>query len=247
MKSERLRRLKFIFGVDSIGGLQVLDLVVSVLNKFGSPPVFLLRGVEVDIKVLEKKILKKKSWPSGLMSNGLELRFGLLPALNQCFLIIEESGSSNKFDWEGMIGPILDVEGFIQAWISDVEYDFWQNATDPLEYECAGRSFADLPQKSNGLPAPLDQMEIDTSGNPGRSVFKQGYVEAIGSTMWLSDLFWERVGRDRLASFLLLETQGVKVFECGRVVKVVASEKCFQDDSTKDKQRILRQILFGVN
>ena len=171
----------------------------------------------------------------------------MLPALGYCFLVLEESEGHNNTELEEEIGPILGVEGFIQAWVSDVEYDFWQNATDPLEYECVGRPLSGLPMKSNGLPPPLDQMEIDTSGNPGRNVLRQGYIEAIGSTMWLGNLFWERVGVDRFASISLLESQEFKVYECGRLLKVVTSDKVFSDDSTLEKQRALRQILFGLN
>lgn len=242
-----MKRFKFVFDVDSINGLQMLALVEEVLNKFSSPLVFSLHGDKLDIKTLEKKILKKKSWPSGLMSGGYELRFGLLPALGYSFLVLEESESYNNTELEEEIGPILGAEGFIQAWVSDVEYDFWQNATDPLEYECAGRSLSGLPMKSNGLPPPLDQMEIDTSGNPGRNVLRQGYIEAIGSTMWLGNLFWERVGMDRFSSISLLESQGFKVSDCGGFFKVVASDKVFFDGSTLEKQCALRQILFGLN
>lgn len=243
----QMKRFKFVFDIGSISGLQMLALVEGVLNKFVSPPVFFLHGVKTDIKALEKKVLKKKSWPSGLMSSGFELRFGLLPALGQCFLVVEESERHNDIELEEEIGPILGVEGFIQAWISDIEYDFWQNATDPLEYEVLGRSLSELPMKSNGLPPPLDQMEIDTSGNPGRNVLRLGYIEAVGSTMWLGNLFWERAGVDRSASISLLEAQGFKVYECGKVFEVVTSEKVFSDDSTLEKQRVLRRILFGVS
>lgn len=59
----------------------MLVLVEEVLNKFSSPVVFFLHGNKADIKTLEKKILKKKSWPSGLVSGGFEIRFGLLPGL----------------------------------------------------------------------------------------------------------------------------------------------------------------------
>lgn len=197
--------------------------------------------------ILPKSGSLLQSFPSGLVSGGYELRFGLLPALGYCFLVLEESEGHNNAELEEEIGPILGVEGFIQAWVSDVEYDFWQNATDPLEYECVGRPLSGLPMKSNGLPPPLDQMEIDTSGNPGRNVLRQGYIEAIGSTMWLGNLFWERVGVDRFASISLLESQEFKVYECGRFLKVVTSDKVFSDDSTLEKQRALRQILFGLN
>lgn len=179
------------------------------------------------------------------MSGGFELRFGVLPAMDYCFLVIEESESHSDTSLEEEVGPILSVEGFIQAWVSEVEYDFWQSATDPLEYECVGRPLSGLPMKSNGLPPPLDEMEIDTSGNPGRNVLRQGYIEAIGSTMWLGNPFWESAGVDRFASISLLESEGFEVFECGRFCKVVTSDKVFSDDSTLEKQRALRRILFG--
>ncbi|QLG96340.1 hypothetical protein HZF02_04205 [Pseudomonas yamanorum] len=242
-----MKRFKFVFDVESISGLQMLALIEELLSKFSSPTVFFLHGVKTDIKTLEKKILKKKSWPSGLVSGGFELRFGLLPALGYCFLVLEESEGHSNTKLEEEIRPILSVEGFIQAWVSDVEYDFWQNATDPLEYECVGRPLSGLPMKSNGLPPPLDQMEIDTSGNPGRNVLRQGYIEAIGSTMWLGNLFWERAGVDRFSSISLLENQGFKVYECGKFFKVITSDKVFSDGSTLERQRALRQILFGLN
>ncbi|CZT28696.1 hypothetical protein [Pseudomonas cerasi] len=242
-----MKRFKFVFDAESISGLQMLAMVEKVLNRFSFPLGFFLHGVKIDIKTLEKKILKKKSWPSGLVSGGFELRFGLLPALDYCFLVLEELESHNNTVLEDEIGPILGVAGFIQGWVSDVEYDFWQNATDPLEYECMGRSLSNLQMKSNGLPPPLGQMEVDISGNPGRNVLRQGYIEAIGSTMWLGDLFWERVGIDKFSSISLLESQEFKVYECGGVFKVVTSDKVFSDDSNLEKQRALRKILFGLS
>ena len=101
--------------------------------------------------------------------------------------------------------------------------------------------------KSNGLPPPLDQMEIDTSGNPGRNVLRQGYIEAIGSTMWLGSLFWERTGVDKFASIPLLESQGFNVYDCGKFFKVITSDEVFSDGSNLEKQCTLRRILFGLN
>lgn len=54
-----MKRFKFVFDVESISGLQMLALVEELLNKFSSPAVFFLHGVKIDIKALEKKILKK--------------------------------------------------------------------------------------------------------------------------------------------------------------------------------------------
>ncbi|MDR6236880.1 hypothetical protein [Pseudomonas oryzihabitans] len=240
-----MKRFKFVFDIGLVDGLQMLVLTEAVLNKFFSPVVFHLHGVEIDIKELEKIILKKKAWPGGLGVDGLKLQFGLLPALDFCFLVVEESEVNDNAGLEAEIWPVLNVEGFVHAWVYDVEYDFWQNATDPLEYEAVGRSFSSFPMKDNGLPPPLGQMEIDISNNPGRNVFRQGYIEAIGSTMWLGDLFWGRVGVDRAVVIPLLESFGFKVLKYGDLLKVVASEKVFSDNSTLEKQYALRRILFG--
>jgi hypothetical protein len=39
---------------------------------------------------------------------------------------------------------------------------------------------------------PLEQMEIDTSANPGRRELRKGLIEAVGCPMWLSSEFLER-------------------------------------------------------
>jgi hypothetical protein len=37
-------------------------------------------------------------------------------------------------------------------------------------YELNGKDFSSLPLKSNGLPPPLEESEVDISKNPGRSI-----------------------------------------------------------------------------
>ncbi|WP_240791765.1 MULTISPECIES: hypothetical protein [Pseudomonas] len=101
--------------------------------------------------------------------------------MGYCFLVLEELEGHDNAELQEELAPIFGVQGFIQAWVSDIDYDFWQNATDPLEYECAGRSLFGLPMKSNGLPPPLDQMEIDTSGNPGRNVLGKGILRRLAA------------------------------------------------------------------
>lgn len=51
-------------------------------------------------------------------------------------------------DLDLKLDPLLNVRGMIQAWVADVDYDYWQNATDPLQYESAGRSLSGLSMKS---------------------------------------------------------------------------------------------------
>lgn len=84
--------------------------------------------------------------------------------------------------------------GLVMAWIVDRDYEYWQNASDPLQYEAAKRDHQHLPKISNGLPFPLEQMIIDISANPGRRVIREGYIEAVGAVMDLGYRFWALTG-----------------------------------------------------
>lgn len=99
-------------------------------------------------------------------------------------------------DAEAWLLPFVDGQ-FRYARFFDGEYEFWQNATDPLEYSARGWSSEGLPKKSNGLPPPLRQMVIDTSRNPGRRSLRKGFIESVGSPMWLGEAFWALAGSSR--------------------------------------------------
>jgi hypothetical protein len=128
-------------------------------------------------------------------SDGRALGYGNLSNSNLSFVTIG-GWVSDRDDAESWLEPFLG-EGYRQARLLDGEYDFWQNAADPLEYEGSGKSYDGLPMKSNGLPPPLEQMVIDTSRNPGRRVVRQGFVEFVGCPMWLGEAFWSIAGCSR--------------------------------------------------
>ena len=88
------------------------------------------------------------------------------------------------------INPFLAFDAFINARVYNIEYEYWQNASDPLQYETAGKAYKHLPMKSNELPFPLEKTIIDISNNPGRRVLRTGYVEAVSSIMWIGKEFW---------------------------------------------------------
>jgi len=144
---------------------------------------------------------------------------------------------------ESWVEPFLGEAGFIQAWVADVEYDYWQNATDPLQYESAGRSYAHLPMKSNDLPPPLRRNIIDISKNPGRCHLKAGYVEAISATMWLGERFCQRVGKGRKAKVLSDDRLNARALN--NVIALRVLEHCFCDGHTAQVQNQLREILYG--
>ena len=125
----------------------------------------------------------------------------------------------------------------------DEDYEYWQNADDPLEYEAEGRSMAGLPMKSNGLPFPLEQQVVDTSRNPGRRVLRQGYVEAIGHRMWLGPEYFARVpdaDRDGVAAADWLQVTEIE----NGILEIIAADEPFTDDTTADLQHRLRKLLF---
>ena len=109
---------------------------------------------------------------------------------------LEFAGVVNSVaDADSWLSALLHEPDFIQARIYAQDYDHWQNATNPIVYESAGRSISGLKLISNGLSYPLAGQAIDISGNPGRSILRSGYIESVGSVMWLGNGFWDALGR----------------------------------------------------
>lgn len=129
------------------------------------------------------------SWPEGVITYGHVANHDLS-------LVNVDHAVESASDAESWVAPFLESEAFRQAWLYDDEYHLWQNASDILEYESRGKSMHGLPTRSNGLPPPLSRLEIDTSRNPGRRVLRQGFIEAVGSPMWLGKSFWDLVRPD---------------------------------------------------
>jgi hypothetical protein len=170
-----------------------------------------------------------------------QVRYGPVgnPSLSQVFIKGCVEDIEDAWTW---IRPVSQLDAFRAARVYDIEYEFWQNATDPIQYRCRNRSYAGLPMKSNGLPYPLEQLIIDTSGNPGRRVFREGYIEAIGAVMWLGEQFWDLTAANKchvLNSFACEE--------CARgVLRIQAGDTPFTsaEGAERGLQESLRAILF---
>ncbi|ARU57403.1 hypothetical protein OLMES_3365 [Oleiphilus messinensis] len=146
----------------------------------------------------------------------------------------------NPRDW---VMPFIGEKGFVQAWVYNRDYIHWQNAEDPLEYECAGKSVDGLKMKSNGLPPPLQMSVVDVSDNPGRVLLKSGYVEAVASTMWVSEKLANRTG------FAMQELKNESWFSVvplsDEVYELEFSTNIFEpNDGTDNLQRSIRKLLF---
>ncbi|CAB3702658.1 hypothetical protein LMG26685_05385 [Achromobacter mucicolens] len=246
MNEGRREGTKLVFDSSKIDSRALFRLVLASYRAIGLPETFYLNGVGVTASKLETIIAEKRSWPSGVVSNGVNFLSGILPARRINFLDLKDSDFLVEMPTLSLSKRLTAGTGFIHGWVYDIEYDFWQNARDPLEYERLGRSAANLPKRSNGLPAPLNQLEIDTSLNPGRTELKVGYIEAVGRLMWIADRFWSIVGTEKISSCALLRQQGFQVSDSDGIVQVSA-EKRFFDVSSGERQQTLRRILFGSN
>ena len=240
----RVQCVKIVFEYEGMDGIVILEIILKLFSAYGFKSNFFLREKKITVPLLIKKIKEKGYWPSGITSEDFEFRYGMVGNSDQSFFYIKENTGGLVDCWDDWIEKFLYEEKFIQGWIYDVDYDYWQTADDPLEYTSEKREYLHLPMKSNGLPYPLEKQIIDTSRNPGRWEFRMGYLEAIGSTMWLSDIFWNYVGFDKKERLLNTNWIRKEVYENG-VIKLIAADECFSDESTADIQNNLRNLLYG--
>ncbi len=226
----------------SIDHVSALECIADVMAEKGLELEFQCDGKSFRYDAVLKRARENGTW-GRLIAANLVFQFGLVGAYAHGFIAIQETAPSAAGCWNDWVEPFISKSGFIQAWVSDADYGFWQNAKDPMEYELAGRDYSFLPMKTNGLPPPLDRKEIDISKNPGRWLLKMGYVEAIGYVMWLSELFWARTGahRSQLGTVGWLDVSELSE----RVTRVKVLETKFYDEKTKDKQDALRGLLYG--
>ena len=240
----KLVKVAPVLTADGLSGSQVFQCVLDVMKRLDMAAEFTLHGEPISLQRLQEKIEASPIWPNGIVSNRLSLQFGLVTSWKQSFLLVEELESGVAKAWSDWVEPFLGKAEFVQAWISDKDYDYWQNAKDPKVFESAGREYAHLPMKSNGLPPPLTQNVIDTSGNPGRWSLKSGYIEAVGSAMWLGEPFWRLVGDTRRAELLSADWLEVGSAAAG-VLFVKSAKHAFCEHSSDQTQDQLRAILYG--
>lgn len=154
--------------------------------------------------------------------------------------IVESVEDASKW-----MAPILTSPFFVQGRLFDDDYEFLQNATDPLEFRARSLEYRHLPMKSNRLPPPLERLVIDTSSNPGRRALRRGYIEAVGSPMWLTSRILSEfdIADSELRSN---EWLGSELLPSG-VWKIAVRNSPF-DSSTGEQGRLqdrLRDFLFG--
>lgn len=235
-------KVEMVFELDSLSAEDAARRSIEVLGLQDSQ-VNLYREAMSTASALEKIVREGK--PSfNIETAAVSIHFSTVRAYQQQLLTIRKEEACTLSAWEEVVGSFSDCKGFIQACLLSDEYTLWQNAADPLQYQAAGRSYDGLPLVSNGLPSPLQKLVVDTSRNPGRRIIKVGYVEAVGHAMWFGRPFWNLVGNHRRQDLLTATAYKAAEIPNG-IVRVVASEEPFVDETTKEVQEDLRRLLFS--
>lgn len=227
-----------------IGNIEILEKIVDVWPGISTDSIlFRSDGSSLTISELSKRMKGGENWVGPLQANGLKVYVSELPTMLQTVIIITEIEPGAAGRWISWVEAFICEPSFIQAWVVDIDYDYWQNATDILEYELAGRDYAHLPLKSNGLPFPLQQDIIDVSENPGRVYFKAGYVEAVSSDIWIGDKFLKATGCSTQSDHY--EGAGITFTQIApSIFKIVSSNECFNSLDTAERQLNLRRALY---
>lgn len=200
-------------------------------------------GKVINFADVSEYLLKKKADSFFIELNEGSIEFSYISDLDFSRLDIKNLASS-KESAEKWVSQILNEPAFVQARLYDIGYDRWQNMEDIAYYESEGRDHSNLPKKSNGLPFPLESEVIDISGNPGRWELKQGYIESIGSTMWVNKNLLANLG----AGFLATKVENTfNVSDLGRLLKIKVQDECFKVATGKEAevQNELRTNLFN--
>lgn len=200
-------------------------------------------GTKISASELNERLNAGLNWPGPLEFANLRFLVVALPAMQQTIITIEEKLTGAKGSWDKWIAPFVSEPAFVQAWVIGADYDFWQNASDPIEYQVAGRNFSHLPMKSNGFPFPLEAKIIDTSYNPARVEIKSGYVEAIGTEMWIGHNLMLRLGK-RLNKFPQIHENFSFHYITSNVFRIVSPVLFDDAEASSQIQRNFRCFLY---
>ncbi|MEL4393844.1 hypothetical protein [Shewanella algae] len=237
-----MQKIEFIYSFGSQEPINIWTALEPILRGHEDIDSFLLYGKKVKASKFPAEFKKLKGKAFNIESEQFSFHLATVTNYQHIALQIEAKTVHEEEWWSEWVNELVILDGFVQAWLVDSEFDYWQNATDPIEYESKGKSYDGLPMKSNGLPPPLEQLEIDTSHNLGLRKLCDGYVEAIGAHMWLSESFLNLVGKD--IENIKNSTEVSVVNVAPKIFHVGCSVELFKDSSTQREQKGLRMALY---
>lgn len=233
-------QLEIVLEIDKLSSKEALTLIMTEMSKNDITSSLNIKGNSITPNELINQVNNLGEWSFEFSAAGLSFQFGSLRRFDHVFVHLQEQVPGASGGWENWLEPFLRSEGFVQAWVSDVEFDHWQNAKDLSFYTDRKDKLAEVKIISNNLPPPLTRDIVDVSNNPGRRVIKQGYVECVGLSMWLGKKFWEKVGGFDIKR---LQDAGWHIRETSDIITIIQSE-AFYEDCAEPIQKLLRSALY---
>ena len=199
------------------------------------------KSIRKNLRKGDFSFMHNDDYPSGKMRPSIMFSPASDYGISQ--LILE--GFDNIIDnHEQWLPKLFNHPDFISAWLVDRDYNLLQNHKKIYVFECEGLNHEALIKKSNGLPAPLNRVIVDTTYHVGYWIFKMGYREAVASKMWLGNRFFDAVNLDK-AKVMKCEWLQTKIH--GETLQIKAYGKPFDCDQgeQRDIQIKLRRLLFS--
>lgn len=183
---------ELVFEIGTLRPIAVVDAIHKVLTTSNGSVRAERYGKAIDPLKHARDLTSQGTRHLAFSINNVDIR--LTPVVNHGIdVLVFQAPEAPTADWIEWIMPLASDSRFISAWIEDSNYRHWQNTTDPTEYQEAGKPLPG-PLIRRNAPPPLDDLIVDCSNNPGRMVLQSGYVEAVGSRMWLGTLFCDHTG-----------------------------------------------------
>ncbi len=233
--------IEIVLEIDKLSSKEALVLIIKEMSKRGILSGLNIKGKNITPDELINRVNNFGEWSFEVSAAGLSFQFGSLRRFDLVLVHLQEQVPGASGGWKNWLEPFLWSESFVQAWVSDVEFDHWQNAKDLSFYTDRKDKLAEVKIISNNLPPPLTRDIVDVSNNPGRRVLKQGYVECVGLSMWLGRNFWQKIGGFDIKR---LQDAGWRVSEESESITLLESE-AFDEKHPKFAQELLRSALYS--
>lgn len=158
-------------------------------------------------------------------------------------LVVTEEVSEPGFEEDLVLGVARNLP-LIYARSMEFDYELDQNITDPEILRRRGLMNEKVVLVDSGAPPPLNSKRVDISRNPGRRLWRDGYVEGIGEVMWIGSAFGEVVGE--LAWSSLEETPWLDVERQPDVTRITHLDGPFVSAENAERQERLRAMVFSA-
>jgi len=240
------RKMDIILPLKSISALEAWQVIWSFLEtqKVSGDTVGRLENTRLSLKKIEATIKRRSLRHFGVSFEEVDVSFGSITGANHILILIDDRSAHQSIDWSKLPERFFAKHPFIQAWLSDGNYDAWQNQYDPFFYEKDGRPYDHFKLIPNGYSSPLDRMVLDISDNPGRRVIRRskGFVEVIAAQMWVGEEFWRRAETDN--GDILAKLPGRHEHLENGVTYLHFSDDLFTEKTDQEWIRELRNTLY---